>query len=149
MPQLILWKNQEINRFKRDMDRLFERFIDEFSTPLSQWAFREVPFIDLSETEDHLILRAEIPGIRPEDLGILIKENVLTIHGEIKQDFATQGENSYRTESRYGSFSRKVLLPCRIMVEDVEATYKMGVLHIIMPKCKEDKAREIKIQIHK
>lgn len=149
MQGLILWKNQEIDRFKRDMDRLFERMLDEFSIPLLRRTFRKVPFIELSETEDNLALRAEIPGIGPEDLDITINENVLTIHGEIKQELSSQGETFYRSERRYGSFSRRVLLPCRIMVEDVEATYKMGILQIIMPKCKEDKNREIKIQINR
>jgi HSP20 family protein len=82
MPGLIIWKNQEIDRLKRDMDRLFARLWDDFCIPLFPRGYREAPFIDLSETEDRLILRAEIPGVTPEDLDISITDGTLTIRGE-------------------------------------------------------------------
>lgn len=148
MPGLILWKNQEINKMKRDMDRLFDRVLNEFFMPLFPRTFREVPFIDLSETEDSLILKAEIPGIKPEDLEISIRDDVLSIKGEIKQEFVDDGENYHRSERRYGSFSRQLRLPCRVMIDDVKATYKKGILHIVMPKCKPEKARKIKIKVN-
>ena len=77
MPGLIIWKNQEIDKLRRDMDRLFARLRDDFGMPPFPKIGRDVPFIDLSETEDDLIIKAEIPGIDPEDLDISITEDIL------------------------------------------------------------------------
>jgi HSP20 family protein len=147
MPGLIVWKNQEINKLRRDMDRLFARLRDDFAAPVFPRIARDVPFIDLSETEGHLIIRAEIPGINPEDLDISVTEDTLNIKGEIKQEFVREDEDYRRMERRYGSFSRSLKLPCRVMVEDVEATYANGVLQIVMPKCKPEPARACKVKI--
>ena len=68
MSELILWKNQEMNKLRRDMDRLFARVWEEFSMPLFPRPAREVPFIDVSETKENLIIKAELPGGNPEDL---------------------------------------------------------------------------------
>ncbi len=77
MAGLIVWKNQEIDKLRRDIDRLFDRLWDDFGVPLSTRIEREIPSIDLSETEDTLIIRAEVPGINPEDLEISITDNIL------------------------------------------------------------------------
>ncbi|MFB0533339.1 MAG: Hsp20/alpha crystallin family protein [Desulfatiglandales bacterium] len=147
MPGLTIWKNQEINKLRRDMDRLFARLRDDFGMPHLPKIVRDLPFIDLSETEDDLIVNAEIPGINPEDLDISITEDILTIKGEMKQEFVEESENYHRMERQYGSFSRTLQLPCRVMIEDVKATYAKGILHIIMPKCKPERARAFKIKI--
>lgn len=147
MPGLIIWKNQEINKLRRDMDRLFARLWDDFGMPHLPRTSRDIPFIDLSETEDDLILKAEVPGINPEDLDISITDDILTIKGEIKQEFVKENENYHRMERRYESFSRTLQLPCRVMIEDVEATYKEGILTIIMPKCKPEISQKVKIKI--
>lgn len=147
MPELTIWTNQEINKLRRDIDRLFARLRDDFAAPLFPRIARDVPFIDLSETEDDLIIKAEIPGINPEDLDISVTEDRLNIKGEIKQEFVDEREDYHRMERRYGSFSRSLQLPCRVMVEDVEATYKNGVLQIVMPKCKPEPARACKVKI--
>jgi HSP20 family protein len=147
MPGLIIWKNQEIDRLKRDMDRLFARLWDDFCIPLFPRGYREAPFIDLSETEDRLILRAEIPGVTPEDLDISITDGTLTIRGESRENMATEGEDYRSTETGYGYFSRSIPLPCKVQMGDVKATYKDGLLTIVMPKCKPEPPREIKIRI--
>ncbi|MEE9611167.1 MAG: Hsp20/alpha crystallin family protein [Desulfatiglandales bacterium] len=147
MPGLIIWKNQEINKMRRDMDRLFARVWDEFSVPLFPQPAREVPFIDVSETRENLIIKAEVPGINPEDLELSLADDILTIKGEMKQEMVSEGEDYHRTERRYGSFSRTLKLPCRVREEDVEATYKKGILNIVLPKCKPEKARLVKIEV--
>ena len=147
MPELILWKNQEINRMKKDMDRLLARLWDDFSVPLFPRMTRETPFLDLSETEETLVIKAEIPGASPEDLEISINEDRLTIKGEVKQDQVDESEDYLRREKRYGFFSRTLHLPCKVLINDVKATYKDGVLSIVMPKCKPEPAREIKINV--
>ena len=147
MPGLIIWKNQEINKMRRDMDRLFARLWDDFGMLHFPRPSRDIPFIDLSETEGHLILKAEIPGLNPEDLDISITDDILTIKGEMKKEFVKERENYHRMERRYESFSRSIQLPCRIMIEDVEATYKEGIVTIIMPKCKPEITKKVKIRI--
>ena len=147
MPGLIIWKNQEINKLRRDMDRLFARLWDDFGMPHFQRPSRDVPFIDFSETEDKLVLKAEIPGLNTEDLDISITDDILTIKGEIKEEFTKEGENYNRIERRRESFSRTIQLPCKVMIEDTEATYREGIVTIIMPKCKQEIAQEVKIKI--
>jgi HSP20 family protein len=147
MPGLIIWKNQEINRMRRDLDRLFTRVWGDFGMPLYPRAARDAPFINLSETESNLIIKAEIPGMDPEDLEILITDNILTIKGEVKQELRTESENYHRIERRYGTFSRTLQLPCKVMIDDVKATYQKGILNIVMPKCRPEMIREVKIKI--
>ncbi len=147
MAGLIVWKNQEIDKLRRDIDRLFDRLWDDFGVPLSTRIEREIPSIDLSETEDTLIIRAEVPGINPEDLEISITDNILTIRGEMKQVDNEKRGDYHRMERRYGYFSRTLQLPCKIVTENVQATYKKGVLSIVMPKCEQVSAPVIRIKI--
>ena len=147
MPGLIIWKNQHIDRLKKDMDRIFDRMCGEFGLSLTPRAIRGTPFIDLTETEGNLIMRAEIPGVDPKDLEIDVVDNMLTIKGVTKQEIIKKGENYHRTERSYGSFSRTIQLPCRIMINDVEASYKKGILKIVMPKCAPETMRTVKIKL--
>jgi HSP20 family protein len=133
MPELIVWKNKRMDKLRRDMDRMCTRVCDEFGIPLFLETAAELPSIDVSETEDSIILKAEVPDINPEDLDISITDDTLSIRGE----------------KRYGSFSRTLQLPCRIDLDDVKATYKEGILNIEMPKCKPEQAREIKVKVNK
>ncbi len=147
MAGLIIWKKQEINRLRRDMDRLFTRLWDDFGVPLFPRQTRRLPSLDLSESDDTLILKVEVPGIHPDDLEIFITENILTIRGEMKQEFADDGEDYPRMERSYGSFSRNIQLPCKVFIDEVDAVYRKGILTIVMPKCKAEKARDIRIQV--
>lgn len=147
MPGLTIWKNQEIDKLRRDIDRLFARLRDDFGMPHFPRIARDVPSIDLLETEDDLIIKAEIPGIDPKDLDIFITGDILNIKGEMKQEFIEESEDYHQVERRYGSFSRTIHLPCRVMIEDVDATYKKGILNIVMPKCKPETARALKIKL--
>jgi len=147
MPGLIIWKNQEINKLRRDMDRLFTRLRDDFGMPHFKRPPRDIPVIDLSDTEEDLILKAEIPGLKPEDLDISITDDILTIKGEMKQELVKESEDYHRMERRYESFSRSIQLPCRVIIEDVEATYRDGIVTIIMPKCKPEISQKVRIKI--
>jgi HSP20 family protein len=147
MAELIIWKNQEIDRLRRDMDRLLNRFRDDFCSPLMFKVFRVEPSLQLSETEDDLLLRAEIPDVRPEDLDITINDNLLTIKAEVRQEAFSEGEG-FRESAQYSSFfSRSIQLPCKVHVDEVRASYQDGILNIVMPKCKPETAREIKIKV--
>jgi HSP20 family protein len=147
MLELTIWKNHEIDRLRRDMDRLFARLWDDFGMSSFPRIARDIPSIDLSESEDKLIINVEIPGINPEDLDISVTEDRLHIKGEMKQESVDKGATYHSVERTYGSFSRDVLLPCRVMKEEVTATYKEGLLTIALPKCKPEAARALKVKI--
>ena len=147
MPDLIEWKNQEMDKLKKDIERLFFRLWDDFSVPLMSTSTRETPFIDIKETEDKLIIQAEIPGVKPEDIEISVTEDILTIKGEMKSEISQDISNYRRMERRYGTFSRTLKLPCRVKPQDVNARYKEGILHIALPKCIPAPPRQVKIRI--
>jgi HSP20 family protein len=146
MPGLIVWKNQEIDRLRRDMDRLLARFLDDFGVPFFPRMAREAFGLELTETEDTLVFRAEIPGIAPDDLEIFVTDDSLTIKGDLRRDLMTE-EEDYRQERQYGFFSRTIQLPCKILMDDAKATFKDGVLSIVLPKCKPESTRGIKIKV--
>lgn len=147
MPGLVLWKNQEIRRLRRDIDRLFARLWDDFDAGYLATFEREMPHLDLSETDESLLVKAELPGVDPEDLDISISEDVLTIRGEMRQTTTNEEAAYHRIERRYGYFSRSIKLPCKVSIDDIQATFDKGVLRIDMPKCKPDRPREIKIRV--
>ena len=147
MARLILWKNQEINRFRKDMDRLFERVWDDFGMRRMSLTAKEYPVIDFLESDDTLTITAEIPGMNPEDFDISITDNVLTIEGEMKKEVMDEEDNYHRMERNYGFFSRTIELPCKVSVEDINATYKKGLLSIVLPKCEPDACQEIRVKI--
>ena len=145
MSDLMIWRNQQLNRLKRDMDRMLDRMWGEFGLSLSPKTTRVLPYLDLAETGEELVLKVEIPGVDPEDLDINVNEDIIEIKGESKQEILNDAKNFHRTERRYGSFSRSVRLPCRVMVDDVKAVYKKGILEITLPKCKAQKSKNVKI----
>ena len=147
MAGLIIWKNQEIDRLKKDMDRLLNRFRDDFCSPLLLAGFREEPYLELSETQDDLLLKAEIPDVQPKDLDITVSDDTLTIKAEVKQETFSE-DKGYRERMQSCSyFSRTVQLPCKVHVDEVRASYQDGILNIVMPKCKPETGREIKIKV--
>ncbi len=137
----------EIFDLQREINRMFDRFFRGFEgeeeVRLAAWS----PRVDISETDDEYIVRAEVPGVSKDDVKVTIKENVLTISGEKKQEKETKNENFHRIERVYGSFSRTFTLPGAVKVDKVEAKFKDGVLTIKLPKVEETKAKEIEVKV--
>lgn len=149
MSELIIWKDQKIRKLRRDMDRLFDRVWSDFGVTAFPGGVSTGLFVDLSETEDSLIVTAEIPGISPEELEIFVAGNRLIIRGEKRQEESLENAYCYRVERRFGSFSRRILLPRPVDGERAKASYKRGVLNIIMPKkgeAGESESRKIEIK---
>ena len=136
-----------MDRLRKDMDRLIERLRDDFRVPFFPRISIEIPSFDLQESDDSLVLRAEIPGLTPENLEVTVTDDKLTIQGDLKQESVSNGDDYERRESRYGFFSRTFQLPCKILVDDVKASYKHDVLTIVMPKWKAESPRGIKIKV--
>ncbi|SHJ99894.1 heat shock protein Hsp20 [Malonomonas rubra DSM 5091] len=137
----------------RDVDEFFDRAL---SWPLrrqiqgtlptldEEWA----PRVDISETDNNFLIKAEIPGIKREDVKINIEDNVLTIHGERKEEKEEKGRKFHRVECRYGSFSRSFTLPQNTQMDHVEATFKDGILNLQIPKKQAEKSKQIEVKIH-
>lgn len=147
MTGLIIWKNQEMNRLRRDMDRIFSRMWSSFGIRLLPGEAAGVPSIDLFESEDTLMVKAELPGINPEDLDISIIGTTLTVSGVKREEAVQRSAYHHKVEKRFGSFSRSVRLPCRVRIEDIKATYEKGVLQIIMPKLELEDSRKVRVKI--
>jgi HSP20 family protein len=104
------------------------------------------PSVDIFENKDSIVLEAELPGMKPEDVHISIENNVLTLHGERKFEKKDEGDNFHRVERSYGSFTRSFTLPPTVSSENAEATFENGVLHLTMAKREEAKPRRIEIK---
>jgi HSP20 family protein len=104
------------------------------------------PSVDIFENKDQIVLEAELPGMKPEDVDISIENNVLTIHGERKFEKKDEGDNFHRVERSYGSFTRSFTLPPTVSSENVSAEFENGVLHLTLAKREEAKPRRIEIK---
>jgi HSP20 family protein len=146
MKELAAWRPlRELDNLKKEMDKLWDRFFRE--GPLEVFRGEGSISVDISETKNNLIVSAEVPGIEPGDLDISLSGNRLTIKGEKKQIKEEKDESYHRIERRYGSFSRTIELPVEVDSSKVDATYKNGILKIVLPKVEKEKAREIKIKV--
>jgi len=143
MSELTLWKKQELDKLRKDLDLLFRRFRRGFGVPRTLLEAAESFSTEFSETEEMLVLSTDLPGIKPEDIEISVTEDTLNLKAEAREDSVDTEENFQRIEKRSRSFSRSISLPCRIIAEEVKATYKDEILKIELPKCKPKKARGI------
>lgn len=105
------------------------------------------PDVDVKDEKDRVIVKADIPGIKKEDLSISVKEDLLTLRGERKEAQEKKEKDYYYSERFEGSFVRTIELPSSVKAADVKATYKDGVLEIVLPKDENAKSKEVKVQI--
>ena len=148
MAELMVWR--PIQELKKEMDRIWQDFFGKSLAPAEKWEGVEwIPAVDVSETEDAVIVKVDVPGVKPEDMEISLVDNVLVIKGEKKREEEEKKENFYKMERFYGSFMRSIQLPCEIEEDKIEASYKDGVLKIVLPKKPEEKKKVIKINVGK
>ena len=105
------------------------------------------PVVDIFEEPEFVRIVAEVPGVKPEDVKILVEANVLTIQGTKEQVAEQKAEKVHRYERIYGSFERSFTLPASVDAEHIKATYDMGVLTLVLPKVEKAKPRQIKVEI--
>jgi len=145
--ELMPWRPfGELSSIRREMDRLWNRVFGETSlarTFTEEWS----PRVDLSETKDSFVVKAEIPGMDPKDVNVNISGNVLTIKGEKKKEAEEKDEQRHYVERYYGSFQRSFQLPANVKTDKIEATFDKGVLNITLPKTEEAKKKEIEIKV--
>jgi HSP20 family protein len=132
------------NRIQRMFDNFLE-FPREWEFPINGGEM--FPTVDISETPQQYNIRAEIPGMKKEDIKISINKNCLTLSGEKKEEKKTEGEKFHRMESYYGSFQRSFVMPEGIKADKVEANFKDGVLSVTVPKSEEIKEKTVEIKV--
>ncbi len=148
---LIRWEPvRELHTMQNEMNRLFNTFFDS-PTPSSgagrPVARRWIPAMDVVETEDHYVLRADLPGLSESDVNIELDDNVLTISGERKAEHEHKGNGYYRVERSSGSFSRALSLPDGVDADGIEASFDSGVLEVRIPRPEQPKPRKVQISL--
>ena len=136
----------ELSLFRGEMDRLWDRFLRErpmVRTFSEEWA----PSVDISETGDNLIVKAELPGLEAKDVNVSLSGDLLTIKGEKKKETEEKDEHHHYIERYSGSFERSFRLPVSIEADKVRAEFDKGVLHIFLPKTQKTKNKEVKIKV--
>jgi HSP20 family protein len=132
-----------VSTFRTELDRLFDRFWEMPDLPaLGEWK----PALDITENKDSVVVKAEVPGIDPKEIQVLLQDDVLTIKGEKKQEKEEKGEHTYRIERTYGAFARSIRLPVTVDAGKVNAAFKNGVLTITLPKAPGAKGTTIPVK---
>ena len=143
---LVRWDPiRDLDSLQSDMNRLFDRFFDSGRSANGSAVRRWIPAMDLVESEDHLVLRADLPGMKEGDVEIEIKDGVLTVSGERKAEHEEKGEGFHRVERAFGRFSRSLSLPDGIDAGKVAAHFEDGVLEVKVPKPEETKPTRVQI----
>ena len=134
---------KELQALQERIDKLFEESMRGREIAPAAWT----PAVDIYETDDAIILEAELPGMNEKDIEVKIEDNVLTIRGERKFEEERKEENYYRMERFYGTFQRSFTLPSNVDTDKVKAEYKKGILKVTLPKKEQAKPKQIKIEV--
>ncbi len=132
---------QELENMNRQLSHLLDDSHVGMSTETEQWA----PRVDIRETDDALLVQAELPGIDKKDIHLEVKDGVLTLSGERRYEKEVKEENVHRVERAYGKFSRSFSLPTNVDADKVNANMKDGVLEVRLPKRESAKPKAIAI----
>jgi HSP20 family protein len=142
---LVRWEPaREVDSLQSEVNRVFDAFFGGAGNGGTR-ARRWVPAMDLVETDEHLVLRADLPGLRKDDVNIEIKDGALTVSGERRAEHEEKSEGFYRIERAFGGFSRSLTLPDGIDADKVDASFDNGVLEVRIPKPAERKPHRVEI----
>ena len=143
---IVRWEPlREFSTLQNEMNRLFNTVFDSPAPAGNGGLRRWMPAMDLVESGDHFVLRADLPGLSEEDVNIEVEDRVLTISGERKAEHQADKDGFHRIERAFGTFSRSLTLPEGIDPEAVQASFDRGVLEVRIPKPEERKPRKITI----
>ena len=136
---------RNLSTLQEQVNRLFETSFkgNADNSALTTWA----PAVDIYETENELVIKADLPEVAEKDVDVRVENNMLTIRGERKFEQNVKEDNYLRVERAYGSFSRSFSLPNTVNTEAIEANYKDGVLKVVLPKRAESKPKQVKINV--
>jgi HSP20 family protein len=143
---IVRWEPlREFSTLQNEMNRLFNTVFDTPAPAGNGGLRRWLPAMDLVESGDHFVLRADLPGLSEEDVNIEVEDRVLTISGERKAEHQADKDGFHRIERAFGGFSRSLTLPEGIDADAVQASFDRGVLEVRIPKPEERKPRKISI----
>lgn len=131
------------------MNRLFDQTMsrtradEEEGMTVSTWS----PAVDIFETADSIVMKAELPGVSQANIDIQVRDNTLTLKGERKFEREVKDENYLRIERSYGAFQRAFSLPTVIQQDKIRAVFKDGVLEVTLPKAEEAKPKQVKVDV--
>jgi len=143
---MIRWEPfREMMTLRNAMDRLFE---ESFVRPSRLWPEVGVGelAVDMYQTANDVVVKAALPGVKPEEVDISITGDTLTIKGEHKEEQEVKQEDYFYKEHRYGAFSRSVTIPVQVKSDKAEAVFENGVLTLTLPKAEEIKPKQIKVK---
>jgi HSP20 family protein len=146
---LIRWEpTRELASIQTEMNRLFTNVFEPTGSIGGNGVFRRwTPAMDVVETDDHYVLRADLPGVSEGDVKIEVDDNVLTVSGERKSSHEETKQGYYRVERSYGHFSRTLTLPEGVDADSINATFDRGVLEVKVPKPEQRKPRKVEISV--
>lgn len=135
---------------ERDMEEMDEEETSPAASSQEDWLseYEGQLTIDMFQTKDNVIIKSTIAGVKPEDIDVTIANDMVTIRGERKRDFEASSEDYFYQECYWGSFSRSVVLPVDVDIENVSADLKDGILTVILPKAAKAKAKKIRVGGH-
>jgi HSP20 family protein len=138
---------RDFETMRREMDRFWDSFFEVGSRRRTEEGGEWFPSLDVSETKSDIVVKAELPGLDPKDIDISLSDGSLTIKGERKQEKEEKEEDYHLIERSFGTFTRMVRLPKEVKKDKISASYKNGMLKVILPKAEEAKAKEVKIKV--
>ena len=144
MSNLSRWEPaHEMMTLREAMDRLFD---DAFTRPVSGSTSFEMPAIDLYQTNKEVVVKAALPGVRPDDVQISLTADVLTLRGDYKQESNIEDSAYHIREHRHGMFERSIMLPSPVLADKAKAEFENGILSIFLPKSEATKPKTINIK---
>ena len=134
-----------MNLIKRRSLNIFDPFRDLLNLHTEAVCF---PAVDVYENKENLVIKADLPGVKQNEIDVAVEDGVLRIKGEKKKENEVKEDNFYRLERVYGAFERSFALPTNVDATKIKANYKEGVLEITLPKKEESKPKQVKININ-
>lgn len=144
MANIVQWQPfRELMSMRRDLDRLFDETLFSPSIGEDGWS---APLVDLYQTDDEVVVKAAMPGVKPEDVDIQITGDQLHLHGEVQVEKKEENADYHLKEQRYRSFTRTLTLPAPVMADKADAKVVDGVLTLTLPKAEEARPKVIKVK---
>jgi len=137
---------QELNRLRNQLSSLVTRPFEEFMAPATSFFEGWTPDVELYEDKEKFTIRAEIPGMKKEDIDVSLSGNTVTISGEKKREEEQKKGDTYRSERFFGRFQRNITLAQPVNADKIQASYKDGVLTLSVPKAEEAKRKQIEVK---
>jgi len=136
-----------LSDFRDEIDNYFVKsLVPRKSTGPELWRGNWLPAVDILEDKDKITVKADLPGLKKDEIDISLNGDILTITGEKKSEEEVKEKNYYRAERYYGTFQRSIVLPTSVQEGKIKASYKEGVLQVELPKKKETKGKKIRIE---